>query len=159
MLFRSKKLFHEILHFGIIGVFNTLLGFVLIMVFYNLWHWNYWAASGTSYVIGSIFSYFANKKLTFRVEGNSWKAALKFAVNIAICYLLAYGIAKPLARSVMRGYLPGLAQRIGDVIHMEARAVEENVAILAGMGLFIIFNFIGQKFFVFIGMGKEKEQV
>ncbi len=22
-----KKLFHEILHFGIIGVFNTLLGF------------------------------------------------------------------------------------------------------------------------------------
>ena len=76
-----KKLFHEILHFGIIGVFNTLLGFVLIMVFYNLWHWNYWAASGTSYVIGSIFSYFANKKLTFRVEGNSWKAALKFAVR------------------------------------------------------------------------------
>lgn len=59
----------------------------------------------------------------------------------------------------MRGYLPGLAQRIGDVIHMEAHAVEENVAILAGMGLFIIFNFIGQKFFVFIGMGKEKEQV
>ena len=42
---------------------------------------------------------------------------------------------------------------------MEARAVEENVAILAGMGLFIIFNFIGQKFFVFIGLGKEKEQV
>ena len=152
-----KKLFREILHFGIIGVFNTLLGLVLIMVFYNVWHWNYWVASGTSYVIGSIFSYFANKKLTFQVEGNSWKAALKFAVNIAVCYLLAYGIAKPLVRSVMRGYFLGAAEKIGDLIHMEAYAVEENIAILAGMGLFIIFNFIGQKFFVFIGMGKEKE--
>ena len=28
-----KKLFHELMHFGIIGVFNTLLGMVLIMVF------------------------------------------------------------------------------------------------------------------------------
>ena len=89
-----KKLFHELMHFGIIGVFNTLLGMVLIMVFYNIWHWNYWVASGTSYVIGSIFSYFANKKLTFHVEGNSWQSILRFAANIAVCYLLAYGIAK-----------------------------------------------------------------
>ena len=73
-----KKLFHELMHFGIIGVFNTLLGMVLIMVFYNIWHWNYWVASGTSYVIGSIFSYFANKKLTFHVEGNSLQRILRF---------------------------------------------------------------------------------
>ncbi|GFH89867.1 hypothetical protein IMSAGC002_01112 [Lachnospiraceae bacterium] len=40
---------------------------------------------------------------------------------------------------------------------MEAIKVEENVAILVGMGLFIIFNFLGQKFFVFAKAGKEKE--
>lgn len=152
-----KKLFHEVLHFGIIGVFNTLLGFVLVMVFYNIWRWNYWVASGTSYVIGSIFSYFANKKLTFQVEGNSWKSALKFAANIAFCYLLAYGIAKPLMRSLMRGYWKEAARRVGDMIHMEAHAVEENAAIIVGMGLFIVFNFIGQKFFVFAGAKKDKK--
>lgn len=152
-----KKLFHELLHFGIIGVFNTLLGMVLIMVFYNIWHWNYWAASGTSYVIGSIFSYFANKKLTFHVEGNSWKPMLRFAANIAVCYLLAYGMAKPLVGSLMGGWFPGLARQLGDMIHMEAYAVEENVAMLVGMGLFIIFNFVGQKFFVFAAAGKEKK--
>ncbi len=152
-----KKLFHEVLHFGIIGVFNTLLGYALIMVFYNIWRWNYWVASGTSYVIGSIFSYFANKKLTFQVEGNSWRPAVRFAVNIAVCYFLAYGIAKPLVRSIMQGYLPGTAQKIGDIIGMEPHMVEENLAILFGMGLFIVFNFIGQKFFVFTGGGKKKD--
>ena len=140
-----KKLFHELMHFGIIGVFNTLLGMVLIMVFYNIWHWNYWVASGTSYVIG------------FHVEGNSWQSILRFAANIAVCYLLAYGIAKPLVKSLMNGLFPGVARQIGDMIHMEAYAVEENVAILVGMGLFIIFNFIGQKFFVFNKTEKGKE--
>ncbi len=152
-----KKLFHEVLHFSMIGVFNTLLGFVLIMVFYNIWHWNYWVASGTSYVIGSIFSYFANKKLTFQVEGDNWRSAFRFAVNTVICYLLAYGIAKPLVRKVMTQFFMGYSQKIGEFIHMEAIEVEENVAILVGMGLFIIFNFLGQKFFVFAKAGKEKE--
>ena len=138
-----KKLFDEALHFGIIGVFNTLLGFVLIMVFYNVFHWNYWIASGTSYIIGSIFSYFANKKLTFKVEGETGKYALKFAVNIAVCYFLAYGIAKPLVRNVLSGY---------------SQTIVENIAIIIGMGLFIIFNFIGQKFLVFSGGQKEKNE-
>lgn len=154
---KFPKLFHEILNFGLVGVFNTISGFILVMVFYNVWHWNYWVASGTSYAIGSVISYFANKKLTFQVEGNSWRLMLKFAGNIAVCYLLAYGIAKPLARSIMRGYLPGLTRKIGDILHMETHKVEENAAILAGMGLFIIFNFIGQKFLVFTDAGKEKE--
>ena len=103
-----KKLSHELLHFGIIGVFNTLLGMVLMMAFYNIWHWNSWAASGTSYVIGGIFSYFANKKLTFHVEGNSWKPMLRFAANIVVCYLLAYGMAKPLVGGLMGGWFPAV---------------------------------------------------
>lgn len=140
-----KKLFGEMLHFGIIGVFNTILGFVLNMVFYNMLHWNFWVATGTSYTIGSIFSYFANKKLTFKVEENSWKPVVRFAGNILVCYLLAYGIAKPAVAAVMAGYSPMLSAKTG----IAAKAIEENVAILFGMGLFIVFNFLGQKFFVF----------
>lgn len=140
-----RKLFGEIMHFGIIGVINTILGFVLNMVFYNMLHWNFWLATGASYTIGSIFSYFANKKLTFKVEENSWQSVLRFAGHIIVCYFLAYGIAKPAVGSVMAGYSAAISEKIG----MEAKAVEENVAILFGMGLFIVFNFIGQKFFVF----------
>ncbi len=146
-----KKLLDEILHFGIIGVFNTLLGLVLNLVFYNVLHWNFWVATGSSYTIGSIFSYFANKKLTFKVEENSWQSVLRFAGNIIVCYLLAYGIAKPTVEKVMAGYSPALSEMTG----IAAKVIEENVAMLFGMGLFIVFNFLGQKFFVFTKRGKE----
>lgn len=135
-----KKIFNEMVHFGIVGVINTLAGFIMIMVFYNIFHWNYWIASGTSYIIGSIFSYFANKKFTFKAKGGNNKYALRFAVNIAVCYFAAYGIAKPLVREVLSEY---------------SRAVVENIAIVIGMGLFIIFNFIGQKFLVFADKDKD----
>ena len=149
-----KRLFSEILHFGIIGVINTLLGLVLNMVFYNMMHWNFWVATSVSYTIGSIFSYFANRKLTFQTKEHGWKPALRFAAHIVVCYLLAYGIAKPAVWSVMAGYAPLLADKIG----MEAKAIEENVAILFGTGLFIVFNFIGQKFFVFTKKAEDSER-
>lgn len=137
-----KKLFGELMHFGIIGVFNTLLGFVLIMVFYNVFHWSYWVSSGTSYIIGSIFSYFANKKLTFKVEAKSWLHVVKFAANAVVCYFIAYGVAKPLVKSILSGY---------------SVTIVENIAMMVGMVLFTSFNFIGQKFFVFPKDENKKE--
>ena len=148
-----RKLMGEILHFGIIGVINTILGFVLIMVFYNIFYWNYWMASGTSYVIGGVCSYFANKKLTFKAEEEGLRPAIRFAVNLIICYFIAYGIAKPAVRNLLAGYSGILGEKIG----MDAQAVEENVAIIAGMGLFTVFNFIGQKCFVFKNRSKNEK--
>ena len=100
-----------------------------------------------------VFSYFANKKLTFKVEDNNPKFVLRFAINIIVCYLVAYGVAKPLVRTLMAGY----SQVIGSKIGMEPLAVEENVAILFGMGYFVILNCMVQKFFVFRNKEKESE--
>ena len=137
------KLIRQVFSFGIIGVLNTLLGIVLIEIFYNLCGWNYWVSSITSYVIGSIYSFFANKKLTFRVKGNTKITAIRFAINTVICYGIAYGLAKPLVKAI----LTDMSQR-----------VVENVALLIGMGLFIIMNFFGQKFFVFRESKDEGDQ-
>ena len=129
-----RKLIKQVVSFGIIGVFNTLLGVILIECFYNVLHWNYWVSSITSYVIGSIYSFVANKKLTFAVKGNTRRTAIRFAINTVVCYGIAYGLAKPLMRLIFAE----LSQK-----------VVENIALLVGMGLFIILNFFGQKFFVF----------
>lgn len=135
-----EKLIGEMFRFGIVGVFNTLLGLALTFTFYNALHWNYWVASGVSYTIGSVISYFLNKKLTFKVGGDDKKYVIRFALNIIVCYLLAYGIARPLVKVVLEGY---------DI------KIVENVAMVVGMGLFIIINFIGQKLLVF-KTGKEE---
>lgn len=48
-------------------------------------------------------SYFLNRYFTFKYQGSGWETALRFALNIAVCYGLAYGLAKPLVRLIFSG--------------------------------------------------------
>ena len=120
--------------FILVGIINTAVGTAVMFVFYNLFHANYWISSAMNYVIGSIVSYFLNKYFTFQNSEKSVKQVVKFVVNITICYLLAYGMAKPLVKFVLSNC---------------AVSIQENVAMLAGMCIFVGLNYIGQKFIVF----------
>ena len=44
-----------------------------------------------NYVVGSVLSYFLNKHFTFEVREYSASQVLRFIVNIAVCYAVAYG--------------------------------------------------------------------
>lgn len=120
--------------FILVGIINTAVGTAVMFVFYNLFHANYWISSAMNYVIGSIVSYFLNKYFTFQNSEKSVKQVVKFVVNITICYLLAYGMAKPLVKFVLSNCTV---------------SIQENVAMLAGMCIFVGLNYIGQKFIVF----------
>ena len=124
--------------FILVGVVNTLFGTTLMFVLYNVFHVSYWWSSAANYFFGSILSYFLNKHFTFKYKGDTTGSALRFTLNILVCYLLAYGIAKPLMLWILSGY---------------SKSVQENVAMLVGMGLFTTFNYLGQRFFAF---GKHK---
>ena len=82
----------------LVGVVNTLFGTAIMFVFYNVFHLSYWLSSASNYVFGSILSYFLNKYFTFQSKGSSGKTIGRFVINITICYLCAYGLAKPLVR-------------------------------------------------------------
>ena len=139
---KHKDFIMEVIHFCIVGVINTLMGLGIIEILYNLIHLNYWASSGISYFIGGVFSYFANAKVTFKVEGKDRDKGLpwRFAINIIVCYLIAYGVAKPLVKHVLSE---------------QPKVIVENVAIIIGMVLFTVMNFFGQKFFVFKKSGEK----
>ena len=51
-----------------------------------------------------------------------------------MCYLIAYGVAKPLVRAMLSG---------------ASVSIQENVAMLSGMCLFVVLNYLGQRFFAF----------
>ncbi len=128
-----------------VGVVNTLFGTAIMFVFYNLLHIDYWLSSASNYVFGSILSFFLNKYFTFKAKEYSLPEILRFAANITVCYLLAYGTAKPLALRLLSDCSP---------------ALQDNIAMLVGMGLFVALNYVGQRFFVFKSKGtppsKEK---
>ena len=79
--------------FILVGILNTVVGMGLQFLFFNLCGWNEWVSSLIGYILGSILSYFLNKYFTFKNKDKGWKPIVKFALNIAICYGLAYGIA------------------------------------------------------------------
>ena len=120
--------------FIMVGIVNTLFGTAVMFSFYNLLHFSYWVSSAANYIFGSILSYFLNKHFTFQNKSRSWKTVLKFVVNISVCYLVGHGVAKP-----------AVSWLLADA----STSIQENGAMLVGMGLFVILNYFGQRFFAF----------
>lgn len=120
--------------FLIVGVINTIVGTSVMFLCYNVFRMGYWPSSAMNYIIGSIVSFFLNKYFTFKSGKKSLGEAVRFVLNITVCYVLAYGIAKPCVYSVLGGY---------------SGTVRDNAAMLAGMCLFVAFNYFGQRFLVF----------
>lgn len=124
--------------FIIVGVLNTIIGTAVMFLSYNLLHTGYWISSALNYIVGSIFSYFANKYFTFNSKKKSWKEVIRFVLNISICYFLAYGLAQP------------LVTRAFSFVHLNfSDSLKDQFAMIVGMVFFVIVNFIGQKVFVF----------
>jgi len=117
-----------------VGVINTLTGSAVMFLMYNVAHCGYWLSSAANYIVGSIVSYVLNRKFTFRSKQNSLKTMTRFAVSIGACYLIAYGAAKPLAMRLLSGAPVN---------------IQENLGMVIGMGLYVLLNYIAQRFFAF----------
>lgn len=130
-----KNLIDEkLLRFIIVGAINTLVGAAIMFGLYNIAGFSYWVSSAANYILASILSYVLNKKFTFRHSGHVASSTVRFVINIAVCYLLAYGAAQPLMESMLADC---------------SISVRENAAMLVGMCIFTGLNYIGQRMFVF----------
>ena len=129
------------LKFLLVGIINTLVGNSVMFLLYNLCSVGYGLSTAANYVVGSIVSYFLNKYYTFKQTKKSAKEVLKFIINIVLCYAIAYGVAKPLAYLILSGL---------------SKTVKDNLAMLAGSGIFIVLNYFGQRFFAFKTDGGDR---
>lgn len=120
--------------FILVGIINTVVGTAVMFIAYNVFHLSYWVSSAANYVVGSVCSYFLNKYFTFQNKEKSPIILLKFVVNITVGYLIAYGGAKKLILLLLSGF---------------SKQWQDNVAMVCGMGLFVILNYFGQRFFAF----------
>ena len=120
--------------FILVGVVNTFVGTAVMFLCYNMFHLGYWPSSAANYIVGSIVSYFLNKYFTIKDNSKSAGQVLRFVINITICYLIAYGVAKPFVLWVLKD---------------STKVIQDNLSMLVGMGLFIILNYLGQRLVVF----------
>ena len=134
---KEKLIDKTLWKFLLVGVVNTLIGCGIMFLLFNLVPWSnrdvgYWVSSAANYVIGSVVSFFLNKIFTFQKKGWSWAQAGKFALSVAVCWLIAYGAAKPLVLYLLAG---------------QPEKIQENVAMLVGMCLYTGLNYLTQRFF------------
>ena len=120
--------------FLLVGVGNTLLSLFLMFLLEGL---GYWPSTAIAYVAGAVMSFFLNRRFTFHSQEKLGRSAVKFAVNVAVCYVAGYGLAKVLVP------IPH-APNAGPVIWFE------RLSKLGGMGLYTVFNYFGQRFFAFL---------
>lgn len=128
------KIDGTVIRFIIVGVINTLFGTAIMLVCYNVFHFSYWLSSACNYFFGSILSYFLNKGFTFKYGKADFRSVIRFTINIVVCYLVAYSVAKPL---------------IFRILPTSTVTIKENVSMLLGTVLFIGMNYLGQRFFAF----------
>ena len=134
-----KKFFDKsLLLFLIIGACNTVLSLALQFALFNWAHFGYWGSSATAFAICSISSFYFNKKYSFKNTEKVWITALRFALVIAVCYVLAYYVAQPLTSWLLNALGWTLESKITDQI-------------------FTLLNYTGQKFFAFKNQEDKKE--
>ena len=130
----AKKLIDKsIPRFLLVGVGNTLLSMVLMFLLEGL---GYWPSTAIAYVAGAVMSFFLNRHFTFHSDEVLWKAAVKFAVNVAVCYVVGYGLAR-----LMMGAL--------SPFNPLPSIWWERLSKLVGMGFYTVLNYFGQRFCAF----------
>ena len=138
----KRLLDSSFVRFLIVGVINTLVGTAVMFGLYNLaglhtWgQIGYWLSTIGNYTVGSVVSFFLNKHYTFRNKEKGKAVVIRFVINIAVCMTLAYGIARKCVELALAGTF--LSQQL-----------QGNISMLVGMGLFVLLNYFGQRFFAF----------
>lgn len=144
MIDKIKSLFDEKMwKFLLVGILNTLVGQGLSFLLLNLVPWENFQvgstaavniSSGISTILASIMSYYLNKNFTFRYQGTDRTVALRFTLNIVICYIIAYNLLASLTVRILAG---------------QPKWIIENGSMIVGMCSFVACNYFGQRFFAF----------
>ncbi len=117
--------------FILVGIINTVVGEGVVLLLTNpvgwkQYSWGPGAAAFFGVVVGSIVSFFLNKSFTFKNKEKGWKPVVRFTVNILLCML----------------------------IRVAVDTFAGNLSWAVGAAVFVMVNYIGQRFFAF----KEKKE-
>lgn len=123
--------------FVFIGCINTVISLSLQFVFYSL-KIGYWISTSLAFIISSVFSYYLNRKYSFKNKDRVVNTALKFALVIAVCYVFAYSVAQPFSKFILQ-----------IIIIDENVDLTNKLAMLIGQVIFAFLNYTGQRFFTF----------
>lgn len=129
-----RKPMIQFIKYAAVGVLNTLVTLVVIVVCKSLLDVNEYVSNALGYIAGLINSFIWNKNWVFKAKDNSFKQLYRFAFGFMICYCLQFAVVWTITE-----HTP-----YGDMIwHLGPFAVSGyGVATIIGMGFYTVANFI-----------------
>ena len=124
--------------FLLVGLMNTGLNWLIMLVLNQGFHLGYWPSSAAGYVITSVLSFVLNRKFSFKSRGDVWGDLWRFALVIAVCYFIANSLAKPFIEWLF-----------GMPLFSAFSKWAEPVALIFGNIMFTIPNYFGQRYIAF----------
>jgi putative flippase GtrA len=125
------------LRFLLVGLINTVVGLSSMVILLNFGGFSYWLATFAGNSIGAGTSFFMNRAFTFKSHVSIGAGLPKFIAVILMCYVISYSLGGLAANTLS---LPGWAA---------AFITKEELAVYLGTGFYTLFNYLGQKLFVF----------
>ncbi len=124
--------------FILVGVVNTLVGLSIIFTLLQVLGLPYFLSTFIGNSIGALVSFQLNKTFTFQSNKPVHRSAPLFILVVVVSYFSAYSFSDY------------VADGIGSFQFNLFSISNENIAVLLGTGLYTVFNYLGQKYFVFI---------
>ena len=118
----------QLIRFGLVGVFNTLVGYAIIFTAMYGLDFSPVAANASGYGVGLLISYWLNRVYTFRSSSAVGSEAFKFVAVVGLAYLI--NLAVLLLWTKVFGFHEGVGQ------------------VVAG-GAYIVSSYSLNKYFVF----------
>ena len=124
-----KKLFIQLVKFGIVGVLATLLEWVIFYILTNIIHIHYGISTAIAFLISTIFNYYLSVKYVFDVDKE--KSKKRNFIIFVIFSIIGLGLNELILFICIEKI--NLYNMIGKII---------------ATGIVMIFNFITRKLFL-----------
>lgn len=137
----DRKTALQIIKYGLVGVFNTLLTLATIYICKSLIGISPMVSNVIGYIVGLINSFIWNKNWVFRSDKGYTREAVKFAVGFGACFALQFVIVYTLSYHSALGTM---------LWHIGPIAISGyGVATLIGMVFYTVASFLYNRFVTF----------
>ena len=155
----KHPLVKELLKYGLAGVFNTLLGLVLIYIQVELLLIDMYIALVLNYAIGFFTNFYLNRKFTFKSNGSAKKEmkvsvmvyVFSFLMQFTFVYILKekqYWILEGLSNLAYQ-LTPDFVIQLISEVRFKRMTDPKLIAICFGIVVFAVLNFSLNKMFSF----------
>jgi len=124
--------------FLIIGGLNTLVSMGGMLLLYEYAGFGYWGSSAFMFTVCSVFSFVFNRKYSFKSDAPLMQSIIRFAVVIAVCYFIAFGLSAKIAPIILGYFFTDISVKLTDQISM-----------LFAQCIFTFLNYLGQRLWAF----------